>query len=257
MENVLCNYPEYFAKFYDIIYDEMRDSVDHEYYLQKIQHCKGPVLEIGAGTGRFFKRALDAGADIYAIDVNQSMIDVLTSKINENEHYRVSVQDIRNMKFNRKFELIIAPFRVFQHLINYESQMKALNQVNNYLTETGRFIFDLFVPNLQLLLNGLDRQVDFNGYYEPGKKLKRIVSMKTDLINQISYITMRFEWDDNYGKAKSEEWDLIMRYFFRYELEYLIRLSNLELANFYGDFHENELNSDSKEFILECRKKTE
>lgn len=46
-------YPSFFARFYDTIYHQMRDSADHDYFLNKIKSVTGPVLEIGVGTGRF------------------------------------------------------------------------------------------------------------------------------------------------------------------------------------------------------------
>ncbi|MCK7528822.1 MAG: hypothetical protein MZV64_70350 [Ignavibacteriales bacterium] len=49
----------------------------------------------------------------------------------------------------------------------------------------GRFIFDTFIPDLKQLITGLDNHTDFDGEYEPGKKLKRIVSTRPDLINQL------------------------------------------------------------------------
>jgi hypothetical protein len=70
----------------------------------------------------------------------------------------------------------------------------------------------LYVPNPKLLSEGIDHQVDFEGEYEPGKKIKRI------------------SW------------------------EHLIRRSKLKLENIFGDFNENKLNPDSKEFIVVCKK---
>jgi len=47
-------YPRVFARFYDVIYDRMRSASDHDYLMKKIMASKGPVLEVGVGTGRFF-----------------------------------------------------------------------------------------------------------------------------------------------------------------------------------------------------------
>ena len=47
-------YPENFARFYDLLYEELRDSVDKNFFMNHIQKCKGKVLEVGVGTGRFF-----------------------------------------------------------------------------------------------------------------------------------------------------------------------------------------------------------
>jgi len=246
-------YPEFFARFYDVIYDKLRDKTDHNYFLHKIKQAKGPVLEVGVGTGRFFIDAFDKGADIYGIDISPSMIDVLKQKLNKKEHHRISVQNLCELNMDKKFDLIIAPFRVFMHIISVEDQLQALNKVHEHLVSGGQFIFDLFVPDLKLLLHGLDNVVDFEGEYEHGKKSKRITSMKADIINQLSHITYKFVWDQE-GEGVSKEWKTDLRFFFRYELEHLINQSKLKPVNIFGDFEENNLNGESKEFIVICIK---
>ena len=247
-------YPETFARFYDLIYNYMRDSVDHEFYLREIKHTKGRVLEIGTGTGRFFIDALNRGTDIYGFDISPSMISVLLSKLEKKQHKRITNQNIIDFKYNFKFDLAIAPFRVFMHLIEKEEQIKALNNVYKHLKSGGRFIFDVFVPDLNQLLNGITNQTDFDGEYEPGKRMKRSVSTKPDLINQIINIDFLLEWDEDEG-TKQEHWKTPLRFFFRYELEHLLDRSDFENYKILGDFSGNELDQTSREFILICQKK--
>jgi len=62
-----ADYPEFLARFYDLIYAKVRNGVDNEFYLRKIAAAKGPALEVGVGTGRIFIEALKRGADIYGV----------------------------------------------------------------------------------------------------------------------------------------------------------------------------------------------
>lgn len=246
-------YPEFFARFYDTIYNTLRDAADHQYFLKEILNIKGPVLEIGVGTGRFFMDSLNGGADIYGVDISPAMLNVLKSKLPEKEHYRIKIQDICSLNLDRKFDLIIAPFRVFMHLLTVEEQFKALDKVYNHLNHGGRFIFDLFVPDLKMLHEGIDQVKDFEGEYEPGKKLIRYSSMQADPINQISHVSFKLVWDED-GEEKIALWKTNMRFFFRYEIEHLIKQSKLELVNLFGDFKEQTLNKNSKEFIVVCER---
>lgn len=248
------DYPSFFARFYDTIYDQLRTKVDKDFYLGEIAKARGPVLEIGTGTGRFFSEAVHAGADIYGIDVSSSMLEVLKTKTRPEDHWRVSRQNAVDFRFSFKFDLILAPFRVFSHLLTVEEQLKALNNICGYLTDRGRLIFDLYVPNPAMIAAGLDNVVDFEGTYMPGKKLQRCVSMKADIVNQVSDVTMEFTWDEG-DHTRTEQWNFQMRYFFRYELEHLVSLSDLHLEHIYGDFNESPLGPGSKEFIIVCRKK--
>jgi hypothetical protein len=45
-----------------------------------------------------------------------------------------------------------------------------------------------------------------------------------------------------------------MRYFFRFELQHLVERAGFKSVNIYGDFNCNELNKESKEFVVVCRK---
>jgi len=251
---VIYEYPHNFARFYDVIYHQMRDGVDHEFFLNAINQTGGKVLEVGVGTGRFFTDALNRGADIYGIDVSQSMIEVLKSKLAAAQHHRVSLQSIVDFRFDFRFDLIIAPFRVLMHVLEKSKQLAALNNVYRHLNPGGKFIFDTFVPDLKQLTKGFDNFKDFEGEYEPGKQLKRFVSTKPDLINQVINIHFHLEWAEN-NAIRHEDWRVPLRFFFRYELEHLIERSEFEQYRILGDFLGNELSETSKEFIVICQKK--
>jgi SAM-dependent methyltransferase len=246
-------YPDNFARFYDIIYHKLRDGVDNEFFANKIKQADGKVLEIGSGTGRFFIDALKGGADIYGIDISKSMIDVLRSKLEPDQHFRISIQSIVDFNFDFQFDLVIAPFRVIMHVIDKADQIAALDNIYNHLKPGGRFIFDTFIPDLKQLIDGLDNITDFEGEYEPGKLLRRRVSTKPDLINQLINVEFDLEWDEN-DRETREKWSLPLRYFFRYELEHLIERSSFVSYDILGDYNGGKLSNDSKEFIVICDK---
>jgi SAM-dependent methyltransferase len=245
-------YPENFSRFYDTVYNSLR-TIDHDFYLRKIKESKGAVLEIGTGTGRFFLEALKEGADIYGIDVSGNMLRILKNKLSAKEHHRIFLMDATEMSLTKKFNLIIAPFRVFSHVISISDQLQFLDNVHAHLDVGGTFIFDLFVPDPKFVREGFKDTVDFDGEYEPGKKLRRIVSIVPDLVHQINQVTMKLEWIED-GTPKEESFHFPMRYFYRYELEHLIARSKLNLEKIYGDFEEGNLTNESKDFVIICKK---
>ena len=246
-------YPEYFARFYDLIYHHLRDGDDSRFYFEKIMNTSGSVLEAGSGTGRLLTEALENGADIYGIDVSPAMLDILRAKLSPENQKRISLQNIVDFRLDKKFDLIIAPFRVLMHLTEKEDQMKALDNVYDHLNNSGLFIFDVFVPALKPLISGLENVTDFEGEYEPGNRVKRVVSTKPDLINQIINITFRLEWNEG-GTNFTREWETPLRYIFRFELEHLIERSKFRTYTIEGDFAGSALSNDSKEFVVTCIK---
>ena len=246
-------YPKNFARFYDTIYHHVRDSTDHDYFLKEILGTNGKVLEAGAGTGRLFSDALARGSDIYGIDISESMNSVLLGKLEEEQHFRISLQNIVNFRFSFKFDLIIAPFRVFMHLFTKEEQLDALNNIYNHLNPNGRFIFDTFIPDLNHILNGMSYKLDFEGEYEPGKKIRRYVSTRPSLIDQTILVDFHLEWEEE-NQTMEDDFMLPMRFYFRYELEHLVERSLFRKYKIIGDYNGNELTGNSKDFIMICQK---
>ncbi|HEX2974354.1 MAG TPA: class I SAM-dependent methyltransferase [Bacteroidales bacterium] len=250
---MIYKYPLNFARFYDTIYHSMRDDVDNLYFQNEIKNTCGKVLEIGVGTGRLFMNALNNGADIYGLDISESMLNVLYGKLPPDQHYRISHQNMVDFRSEFSYDLIVSPFRVFMHLLEKEEQLIALNNVYDHLNCNGRFIFDVFVPDLKQLIHGLDNKLDFEGEYAPGKKVRRYASTKPDLINQVIEVTFHMEWDEDAG-TKSDDWKVPLRFFFRYELEHLIERSRFYRYEIFGDYQGNPLDRQSKEFLVVCHK---
>lgn len=245
------DYPDVVARFYDLVYADIRDAVDVQFYLKKISQTQGPVLEIGVGTGRIFRRALAAGANIYGFDVSPSMLKYLKKNVAPSEYHRLSQQSAVDFSYDMQFDLIIAPFRVFSHLVNVEEQLMALRNIQKHLSGKGLLILDLYVPDPKILAEGIPEQKDFTGEFAPGRKVSRYVSAHSNIVDQITYGKMKFVWDTKNGQ-NSRIWNFTMRFFFRYELEHLIALSDLNLVTMLGDYKNHKLNSESKEFIVIC-----
>jgi SAM-dependent methyltransferase len=244
-------YPASIARFYDTIYHRVRSSVDLDYYMERIRKSVGPVLEIGAGTGRLFCGALQEGADIYAVEPSAAMLDILYSKLKPEHHSRIQDKHAGNFSFEQKFDLILAPFRVFSHILNIDDQLKALNNIHTHLSKHGRFVMDLFVPDPGMIANGLQDVEDFDEEFSPGNRLSRTVSMQANVVNQISDIRMILKWNEG-DRHFEDTWEMQMRFYYRYELEHLVERSRLNLLEMLGDFEGNPLSRNSKEFILVC-----
>ena len=136
-------------------------------------------------------------------------------------------------------------------MLTLEDQILCLNNVANHLSDNGKFIFDVFIPDPGILANGFTKYMDFEDEYEMGMKFRRYVSTESDMVNQITSISWELEWESEKGLER-KTWDMPFRFFFRYELEHLISLSALRLDNCYGDFNQSSLNKDSRELVMIC-----
>ena len=247
------DYPEYYARFNDVILNASSHQAEQDFFMKKILSAKGPVLDVGLGTGYLFTEALKKGADIYGIESNSYMLDVLKSKIKPSDHHRVSVQNFTELYHDLKFDLIIAPSKVMSLLLTVEDQQAAINKIYAHLNPWGTFIFDLSVPNAKVMSNGSSIVTDFDAEYAPGLKLKRFSTVSTDIVNQLKDVSLNYIWDED-GKEQNETMTQQFRYIFRFEIEHLIARSKLKLVGNFGGYDERVLDKNSTEFVIVCQK---
>lgn len=246
-------YPEFVARFYDPIYGSLRSGVDRDYFLNEMCAACGPVLEVGVGTGRLFLDALARGVDVYGIDVSAAMLDVLRGKLASEHRSRVQQMDVRRLNLGQQFDLIVAPFRVFSHLIEVDDQLTALTAIAAHLTDRGRFIFDLFSPDYGTLASHGERVLEFDGEHTPGESLRRYSTGRTHPATQVVDVTFEYEWTED-GRTHHQSWTFPMRYYFRYELLHLIARSDLQLIDIFGDYAGGAITDSTKDFIVHCRR---
>jgi SAM-dependent methyltransferase len=247
-------YPDFVARFYDAVYAQVRDGVDNAFYLQRMAAAGGPVLEIGVGTGRLFVEARRRGLDVRGIDVSPAMIARCRAKLEPADRERVWVEDAVRMRVERRYALVCAPFRVLSHVHDTADQLRLIDGVRDCLEPGGAFVFDLYVPNLKLLREGLPELADFDGEHAPGRRLRRVVSSRpADLSRQTNTVRMSFLWEEEDGEHRGE-WEFEMRFFFRFEIEHLVARSKLVLEAICGDFAGGPLTADSREYVVVCRR---
>jgi SAM-dependent methyltransferase len=248
------SYPDFVARFYDAVYAQIRDGVDNAFYLARMAAADGPVLEIGSGTGRLLREALRRGIDAWGIDASPTMVERCRAQLPADRRERVSVADAVSMRLGGRFALVVAPFRVLSHVPEVADQLRLLDAVHEHLVPGGTFVFDLYVPNLKLLLEGLSESCDFDGEWAPGRTLRRFTSSApADLSRQTNRVHMRFEWEEEDGEHR-DTWEFEMRFYFRFEIEHLVARSRLRLEALHGDFAGGALTAASRELVVVCRR---
>ncbi len=119
----------------------------------------GPVLEIGAGTGRLSLCLAAVGVEVVGIDASVEVLRVLVRKRARQAPLRAPVwpiaADMRNFALRRKFPLVIVPFRTFLYLLTNEDRERALRTIRAHLAPGGKLILAFFVPPHEIV--SLDR----------------------------------------------------------------------------------------------------
>lgn len=149
------------------LYDPWSVSVveDVGFYVEEAVQSGGPVLELGVGTGRIAVPIAAAGIEVVGVDLSEGMLEVARERA---ELAGVSIDlrhgDMRDPPAEGRFALVVIPFRSLLHMETDADRRSVLRAVAGRLAPDGRFVFDVFAP-------GADDIVDTHGRWlerEPG-----------------------------------------------------------------------------------------
>lgn len=249
------------AKYYDGAYSSMKDLVDAPFYVELAKQSKGPVLEIGCGTGRVLIPTARAGIEIHGVDNSAPMLDILNQKLAREESCvrgRVSLHpgDMRDFRLNRQFPLVTIPFRPMQHMFTVEDQLKALASAAAHVSENGLLVFDVFYPKFDRLARGLgEEMLEAEWSPGPGTLVRRYYRKDAiDKTNQNFTLTFLFRTYRD-GQFVSEEAETLKMSFYTYpHLRALFLQTGLEAVAEYGSFDKTLLDNDAEEMIFLLRR---
>ncbi len=249
------------ARYYDGAYQNNPAINDAPFYLDLARRYGGPILEIACGTGRILLEIAREGIEICGIDSSQDQLAVLNSKLqSEPERTRKLVQilrdDMRTFSLQRKFRLVLIPFRPMQHMYTVEDQISALNAAKAHLLPDGTLAFDVFYPNYTMLLQKTDEEM-FDVQWWPLHDAAHVVRRyfrrtKVDFLRQYfegEFIYRTFEGDQ---LVREERSPLKMGYYTYPHLLLLFRHCGLEVVEQYGGFEKEPIDI-CKEMIFLLR----
>jgi SAM-dependent methyltransferase len=149
------------------LYDPWSVSVveDVEFYVAEAVRSGGPVLELGVGTGRIAVPIALAGLKVVGVDSSEGMLEVAREAASRaGVELDLRYGDLREPPVEELFPLVLIPFRSLLHMQTDADRRAALRAVRARLVEGGRFVFDVFTP-------GHDDVVETHGKWlerEPG-----------------------------------------------------------------------------------------
>jgi SAM-dependent methyltransferase len=180
-------YSKLISELYDVSWLGKVSSEEIEYYRTHIQGLT--TLEVTCGSGRVFVPLLQAGCNIYGIDMSIPMLDNLKSRLSSSNYYRVIRWDTLQTPYpvaGESFERIIIPFSSFtiMHSLHLDEldDNKAFHEFYRILRPGGlviisdprTYVFDKSGDVSGSIawqeLQGKD-PVAFNGRVEDGKLL--------------------------------------------------------------------------------------
>jgi SAM-dependent methyltransferase len=252
-----------FATFYDHL-DVYVNRSDVDFFVSEAVAARGPVLELGCGTGRVLLSCARAGATVWGLDASEAMLDRCRRKLaseNDDVRNRVVLQrgDMRDFRFDVPFQLVTIPFRPFQHLNSVAEQLACLASIHRALGDGGRLILDVFNPSLTGLVDEtrlLEQSSGAPFTLPDGRVVERTERVTgRDYAKQIVFVDLIFSVTHPDGRRERLVQSIQMRYLFRYEVEHLLVRSGFEIVAAYCDYKRTPLDAGpAQELVFVARK---
>ncbi|WP_232697833.1 class I SAM-dependent DNA methyltransferase [Brevibacillus daliensis] len=241
------------ADYYDLTQRGLHG--DLQFYKEYAMRTKGEVLDLACGTGRIGIPLAKEGIPVTGLDLSTDMLQRAEEKaVTEGVSEQITfIQgDMRSFQIDKKFSLIMIPFRSFLHLLYIQDQMKALKKIREHLAPNGKLVFNVFVPVISHLYEESENlKLRSITPLENGEQVAMYDFTRYDHYQQLADVTRTYERLDTSGKMIERiTGRFTLRYIFPSELHHLLRLNGFKVVERFGNFQKASFGPDSKELIL-------
>jgi SAM-dependent methyltransferase len=236
---------------------------DVDWYRKKARECGGPVLELGAGTGRVTLKLAHDGIRVHALECDSGMLGALRRKIaaeSDDVRARISVvdADMRTFELAERFALVIAPFRALLHNLTDEEHLACFQRVRAHLQPHGRFAFNVFHPSLDFMSQHAG---SFAGVWRwattteraDGVAIVRSDANRYDTVNRRIHSLLRYEEYASDGTlTRTHLHRLELSYLYPSDIKRLLQEAGFRSIDIRGGFDERAFTRDTDELVVDA-----
>jgi SAM-dependent methyltransferase len=240
-------------RYYDHAFRSHRRDVDH--YVALARRARGPVLELGAGTGRITLALLRAGVEVVAVDRSAEMLARARERVAalpraQQERLRLVHSDLRTLRLKQRFGLVLAPFNLLMHMYTRADLEHALDTMRAHLLPSGKLAFDVLMPDLGVLRRDPARFYRCRPVFDPsdGHHYAYAEQFLYDPTTQLQTVNMQFQRLDK--PSEEHVIALVLRFYFPAELDALLHYNGFRVLSHEGDFSGEALSSASESQVV-------
>jgi SAM-dependent methyltransferase len=197
----------------------------------------GQALEFAIGTGRVAVPLAERGVPVTGIELSRPMVDQLRTKVDE-ATIPVIVGDMATAAAPGKYTLVYLVYNTISNLLTQAEQVACFRNAARHLAPGGRFVIELWVPELGKLPPG-QRATVFHS--EPG-----YVGLDTyDVLRQL-VVSHHFHFDES-GQARL--FRSPHRYIWPAELDLMAQVAGFDLETRHADWAGAEFTAESRSHV--------
>jgi SAM-dependent methyltransferase len=197
----------------------------------------GRVLELAIGTGRVAVPLAERGVPVTGIELSAPMVARLREKADE-AAIPVVMGDMATARAPGEYALVYLVFNTISNLLTQDEQVACFRNAARHLEPGGRFVIELWVPDLRRLPPDRDATVEVSA---PGYLL---VDTYDVLRQHVVSHHVRFDESRRASLGRSPH-----RYVWPAELDLMGRLAGLELESRHADWSDAEFTATSDSHV--------
>jgi SAM-dependent methyltransferase len=197
----------------------------------------GRALEFAIGTGRVAVPLAAHGVPVFGIELSGPMVEQLRTKVDE-ATIPVVMGDMATTRAPGEYTLVYLVYNTISNLLTQAEQVACFRNAAAHLRPGGRFVIELWVPELRKLPPGAEATVWLN---EPG-----YIGLDTyDVLNQ-QVVSHHFRFGDDREATLGRS---PHRYIWPAELDLMGRLAGFELESRQANWAGDEFTADSRSHV--------
>jgi SAM-dependent methyltransferase len=197
----------------------------------------GRALELAIGTGRVAVPLAERGVPVTGIELSAPMVDELRTKVDE-QTIPVVMGDMASVRAPGEYTLVYLVFNTISNLQTQAEQVACFRNAARHLSAGGRFVIELWVPELRALPPGRQATV-FQS--EPG-----YIGLDTYDVLAQRVVSHHFHFDE--GK-QAQLFRSPHRYVWPGELDLMAQLAGFELEARHADWSGSEFTAESPSHV--------
>lgn len=201
----------------------------------------GRAVEFAIGTGRVAVPLMEAGVEVSGIELSHTMIARLREKVDA-RRIPVVQGDMTAVSAGTGFTLAFLVCNTIANLLTQHEQVECFRNAARHLSPGGRFVVELWVPQLRALAPGRQGTVEVS---EPGYLL---VDTYDTLHQQVISHHVRFGASLEDGREARID-RTPHRYIWPSELDLMAQLAGFSLESRWADWNRSEFIAESRSHV--------
>ncbi|WP_431975966.1 class I SAM-dependent methyltransferase [Micromonospora haikouensis] len=197
----------------------------------------GAALEFAVGTGRVAVPLAERGVPVTGIELSTAMLDRLRTKVDE-AALPVVVGDMATAVAPGAYTLVYLVFNTIANLLTQAEQVACFRNAARHLGPGGRFVVELWVPELRQLPPGRQATV---WHCEPG-----YIGLDTYDVLRQHVVSHHFRFGEGSG---AQVFRTPHRYVWPAELDLMAQLAGFELESRHADWAGGEFTAESRNHV--------